>query len=101
MIGKFRSVPPTSSKKSFKAYNEQLAEQNIPPLANPRNAASGSLRMKDPNEVGRRKLEAFLYNVSYYTRNNQPIAAEDEALLNTHAGIFANALAGWFQKPCQ
>ena len=57
------------SKKAFKEYNEQLAEQNIAPLANPRNAASGSLRMKDPKDVGRRKLEAFLYNVSYYTTN--------------------------------
>lgn len=75
------------SKKAFKQYNEQLAEQNIPPLANPRNAASGSLRMKDPKEVGRRKLEAFLYNVSYYTRNNETIAKENEALLHTHSGI--------------
>ena len=39
------------SKKNFKQFNEQLAEQNIPPMANPRNAASGSLRMKDPKEV--------------------------------------------------
>ena len=30
------------SKKNFKAYNDQLAEENLPPLANPRNAASGS-----------------------------------------------------------
>ena len=87
------------SKKSFKAYNEQLAEQNIPPLANPRNAASGSLRMKDPKEVGRRKLEAFLYNVSYYTRNNQSVAAEDEALLNTHAGILQMLWQVGFRSP--
>ena len=87
------------SKKSFKAYNEQLAEQNIPPLANPRNAASGSLRMKDPKEVGRRKLEAFLYNVSYYTRNNQPVVAEDDALLNTHAGILEMLWQVGFRSP--
>jgi DNA ligase (NAD+) len=42
------------NKNSFKKYNEQLAEQGLPPLANPRNAASGSLRMKDPKEVGKR-----------------------------------------------
>jgi DNA ligase (NAD+) len=53
------------NKKSFKKYNEQLAEQNLPPLANPRNAASGSLRIKDPKEVGKRNLEAFLYHISY------------------------------------
>ncbi|MEO8582995.1 MAG: NAD-dependent DNA ligase LigA [Flavitalea sp.] len=53
------------SKKNFKKYNYWLAEQNIAPLANPRNAAAGSLRIKDPREVGRRNLEAFLYHVSY------------------------------------
>lgn len=54
------------TKKNFKAFNEKLAEQNLPPLANPRNAASGSLRIKDPEEVRRRNLEAFLYHVSYH-----------------------------------
>jgi len=53
------------NKNSFKNYNDQLAEQNLPPLANARNAASGSLRMKDPKDVAKRNLEAFLYNVSY------------------------------------
>ncbi len=55
------------NKNNFKKYNDQLAEQNIPPLANPRNAAAGSLRIKDPKEVSRRNLEAFLYHVSYFT----------------------------------
>ncbi len=71
------------NKRHFKQYNEQLAEQNLPPLANPRNAASGTLRIKDPAEVGRRNLEAFLYHVSYTA-----LAAnkhEPEAL-KTHAG---------------
>ncbi len=52
--------------KAFRAYNEKLAAQGLAPLANPRNAASGSLRMKDPNEVAKRNLDAFLYHVSYY-----------------------------------
>jgi DNA ligase (NAD+) len=54
------------NKESFKKYNQQLAEQQIAPLANPRNAASGSLRIKDPAEVSRRNLEVFLYHISYY-----------------------------------
>ncbi len=87
------------SKKSFKAFNEQLAEQNIPPLANPRNAASGSLRMKDPKEVGRRKLEAFLYNVSYYTRTNHPTNEEGESLLKTHAGLLQMLWNVGFRSP--
>src|SRR5258708_5913281 len=55
------------NKDNLKKYNEQLAEQNIPHLDNPRNAAAGSLRIKDPREVSRRNLEAFLYHVSYFT----------------------------------
>ncbi len=53
------------TKKAFEAFNTQLMENGQPPLANPRNAAAGTLRLKDPSEVGRRKLEAFLYHVSY------------------------------------
>ncbi|MBD0368093.1 MAG: NAD-dependent DNA ligase LigA, partial [Flavisolibacter sp.] len=54
------------NKNNFKKFNEALAEQGLPPLANPRNAASGTLRIKDPLEVSRRKLEAFTYQISYY-----------------------------------
>jgi DNA ligase (NAD+) len=53
------------NKNNFKAYNDTLIEEGIPPLANPRNAAAGSLRIKDTAEVSRRNLEAFLYHVSF------------------------------------
>ena len=53
------------SKKSFDVYNQSLVAQGLSPLANPRNAASGSLRMKDPAEVAKRNLDAFLYHISY------------------------------------
>jgi DNA ligase (NAD+) len=59
------------SKKSFKEFNDKQIEQSLPPLANPRNAAAGSLRMKDPKDVANRKLEAFLYNISYYTLEDE------------------------------
>lgn len=57
------------TKKNFKVYNDKLAEENLPPLANPRNAASGSLRIKDAKEVARRNLEAFLYHVGYILKS--------------------------------
>jgi DNA ligase (NAD+) len=53
------------NKENFRKFNEQLLEQNMPPLANPRNAASGSLRMKDAKLVGKRNLEAFIYHIAY------------------------------------
>ncbi len=71
------------SKKSFKKYNEELAEQNLPPLANPRNAASGSLRIKDSSEVRRRNLEAFLYHLSYHT--DLPAKGNKKSVLDKHS----------------
>jgi DNA ligase (NAD+) len=73
------------NKENFSKYNKQLVEQQIAPLANPRNAASGSLRIKDPAEVSRRKLEVFLYHISYYSSNENldirkgEMAATDQA----------------------
>jgi DNA ligase (NAD+) len=55
------------NKENFRKYNRQLTEQQLAPLANPRNAAAGSLRIKDPREVSRRQLEVFLYHISYYS----------------------------------
>jgi len=55
------------NKGNFKKFNDALTEQGLTPLANPRNAASGTLRIKDPLEVSRRKLEAFTYHISFYT----------------------------------
>jgi DNA ligase (NAD+) len=68
------------NKNNFAKYNHQLSEQGLAPLANPRNAAAGSLRIKDPREVSRRNLEAFLYHVSYYT------PASEHPALKTHSG---------------
>ncbi len=51
--------------KDFREYNEKLLARGEEPMANPRNAASGSLRMKNPEDVSERNLTAFLYHVSY------------------------------------
>lgn len=54
-------------KNDFAAFNEQRIKEGLPPLANPRNAASGTLRILDPEEVRKRKLSAVLYHISYST----------------------------------
>jgi DNA ligase (NAD+) len=52
-------------------------------LANPRNAASGTLRLKDPAQVAKRNLEAFVYHISYFTLSpGKPIPDA----LKTHEG---------------
>ncbi len=69
------------TKNNFKAYNDALMEEGLPPLANPRNAAAGSLRIKDTAEVGRRNLEAFLYHVSYVSTGKKPSVPETHSAM--------------------
>ncbi len=45
----------------FEALNKEREEQEEPLFANPRNAASGTLKLQDPKEVARRGLTAYLY----------------------------------------
>jgi DNA ligase (NAD+) len=54
-------------KKVFEEYNRQRIAEGLSPLANPRNAASGTLRILDPSEVRKRGLNAILYSISDYT----------------------------------
>jgi len=47
----------------FAKLNEHLQEAGQEPLANPRNAAAGSLRQKDPKLAAQRRLYAYVYHV--------------------------------------
>jgi DNA ligase (NAD+) len=49
--------------ESFRKINREQENQGKAPFANPRNAASGSIRLLDSREVGRRRLDAFLYYI--------------------------------------
>lgn len=84
------------NKDHFKEYNDALEEQDLPRLANPRNAAAGSLRIKDPKEVSRRNLEAFLYHVSDITL--QPGHQQPE-ILKTHDGTLQMLWDMGFRSP--
>lgn len=85
------------NKNNFKNYNDALIEEGIPPLANPRNAAAGSLRIKDTAEVSRRNLEAFLYHVSYVTTGNRQKAIDKEP--TTHSGMLEMLWSLGFRSP--
>ena len=49
--------------ESFDRLNKEREDNEEPPFANPRNAASGSLKLTDPAEVGRRGLMCTLYHI--------------------------------------
>jgi DNA ligase (NAD+) len=80
------------NKNNFKKFNDKLIEEGIPPFANPRNSAAGSLRIKDTAEVGRRNLEAFLYHVSYITTT-------DTRQPTTHSGMLEMLWNLGFRSP--
>jgi DNA ligase (NAD+) len=84
------------SKDAFAAFNEKLKLKQQAPLANPRNAAAGSLRMKDPKEVGERNLDAFIYHISYVL----PIPGEKlTPLLQSHSGTLSLLWNLGFRSP--
>ncbi|MCC6128181.1 MAG: NAD-dependent DNA ligase LigA [Chlamydiae bacterium] len=51
------------SLATFKQLNQQREEDGLEPFANPRNAAAGSLKQLESNEVAKRKLGIVCYGV--------------------------------------
>ena len=62
---------------NFERLNKEREEQEEPLFANPRNAASGTLKLQDPLEVARRGLDAYLY---YMLGENLPGTTHYERL---------------------
>ena len=52
-------------KDNFDSINERRAAEGKSIFANPRNAATGGLRMKDPKEAAKRGMEAFIYQLGF------------------------------------
>jgi DNA ligase (NAD+) len=68
-------------KKVFEAINKEREDIGEPPLANPRNAASGTMKMQDSTVVAKRNLDCFLYhllgeNVPYQKHYENILAAK-------------------------
>jgi DNA ligase (NAD+) len=70
-------------RKEFERANREREEAGEPPFSNPRNAASGAIRQIDPEQVKKRGLRAFVY---------QMVASDD--LPETHANLL-ESLKQW------
>ncbi|MFA7447413.1 MAG: NAD-dependent DNA ligase LigA [Weeksellaceae bacterium] len=49
--------------KEFDRINKEREEEGLELYANPRNTASGSLKLQDSHEVAKRKLDCYLYTL--------------------------------------
>jgi DNA ligase (NAD+) len=73
--------------ESFEKINQEIEEENLErqiqgkklltPLANPRNAASGTVKMQDSSVVAKRKLACFVYDL---LGENLPFKTHEESL---------------------
>lgn len=61
----------------FEKMNQELLEKGETPYSNPRNTASGSLKLQDSSEVARRPLDCLLYNI---VGNNLPFQTQFDGL---------------------
>ena len=64
------------SKAVFNELNEQREKNGEPPLANPRNAAAGSMRQLDPKVAASRKLDIIFFNLQYTSDDKYQTHAE-------------------------
>lgn len=92
------------TKQNFDKYNESLTQQGLPTVANPRNTAAGSLRIKDPKEVAQRNLDAFLYHISYKlevqsTKYDDVFRTSNLVLHNTHSSQLEMLWQCGFRSP--
>ena len=68
-------------KDNFAKINAQRETDGHALFANPRNAATGGLRTKDPNETRNRELEAFIFQLAYAVDKDGNDKLQE---LNTH-----------------
>jgi DNA ligase (NAD+) len=81
--------------EDFYALNARLSEAGERTFANPRNAASGSLRQKDPTVTGRRRLTMLVHGFGGW--DDPPVRTQSEAYecfrrwglpISTHNRVF-------------
>ena len=83
----------------FRQINKEREEQELPLLANPRNAAAGSLRQLDPNETAKRNLDIVVFDILQISDNKNIFAVHSDALvylaslglkISPEANVFCN-----------
>ena len=78
------------SKKEFERLNKEQEKKNLPPFANPRNAAAGSIRQLDPSVAASRKLDSYIYDIAMIEKQEKkpfsdesPVVSEREKMVSS------------------
>ncbi len=77
-------------KTSFEKLNEENIARGEKPFANPRNAASGSVRQLDSSITAKRDLSIFVYNSSFENIQNPPSTHYDSMMYLKKLGFKIN-----------
>ena len=80
-------------KSSFEQLNKKRAEKNEPLFANPRNAASGSVRQLDSSITAERNLNIFTYAAILKDEKNQITLSDDGILERTRFSCERNRVS--------
>lgn len=83
------------AKNDFERINKERQKEGLSLFANPRNTATGGLRMKDPKEVAKRNLVAFMYSIGY-AENKE---GEEISLVKSHSDSLALLVRLGFRVP--
>ncbi|MDP2593889.1 MAG: NAD-dependent DNA ligase LigA [bacterium] len=77
------------ARGGFKKLNDERVRGGLPPFANPRNAAAGSVRQLDPAIAAARPLGAFIYDLAS-TSEAYPATQSEELAYLTALGLPVN-----------
>lgn len=84
-------------KKDFEILRQQALNSDTEPFVNPRNAAAGSLRQKNPKITAQRKLKFIVHSCGYIEGMKEPSTHWEYLELCRSMGFATSAICA---KPC-
>jgi DNA ligase (NAD+) len=86
------------SEAAFGRLNESLQEAGKPAFANPRNAAAGSLRQKDPRVTASRALGAIVHGIGRVEGSGEIAGATAGPDAEGHLEGAPDSQSGWYER---